>query len=78
MCLYVSRVLAHSYQEQVAWVRWGRACCSSTTFGISNRTRQGSVASPAFWNIYLDPLFAELRAADVGCHLARVYLGVVG
>ena len=73
----VIRVLAYSYQEQVAWVRWGRACCSGT-FGLSNGTRQGSVASPAFWSIYLDPLFAELRAAGVGCHLAGVFVGVVG
>ena len=73
----VVRVLAFSYQEQVAWVRWGRTCCSGT-FGIANGTRQGSVASPAFWCIYLDPLFAELRAAGVGCHLGGVFVGVVG
>ena len=71
------RVLAHSYREQVAWVRWGRLCCSGT-FGIANGTRQGSVASPAFWCVYLDPLFAELRAAGIGCHMAGVFLGVVG
>ena len=73
----VTRVLAHSYQEQVAWVRWGRACCSGR-FRIANGTRQGSVASPAFWNIYLDPLFGELRAAGVGCHMAGMFVGVVG
>ena len=73
----VVRVLAFSYLEQVAWVRWGRTCCSDT-FGIANGTRQGSVASPAFWCIYLDPLFAELRAAGVGCHLGGVFVGVVG
>ena len=43
----VVRVLAQSYREQEAWVRWGRVSCSST-FGIANGTRQGSVASPAF------------------------------
>ena len=73
----VVRALAYSYQEQVAWVRWGRTCCSGS-FGIANGTRQGSVASPAFWCIYLDPLFADLRAAGVGCHLAGVFVGVVG
>ena len=51
---------------------WGRVSCSST-FGIVNGTRQGSVASPAFWCIYLDPLFADLRRAGIGCHLAGVY-----
>ena len=42
----VVRVLAHSYLEQEAWVRWGRTSCSST-FEIADGTRQGSVASPA-------------------------------
>ena len=77
MLTVVVQVLAHSYQKQVAWVRWGRASCRST-FGIANKTRQGSVASPAFWSIYLDPLFTEIRAAGVGCHLAGMFVGVVG
>ena len=70
-------VLAYSYQEQLAWVRWGRACTSGS-FGIENGTRQGSVASPAFWSVYLDPLFARLREAGFGCHIGGVYVGVVG
>ena len=73
----VVRVLAYSYQEQLAWVRWGRGCTSST-FTISNGTRQGSVASPAFWAVYLDPLFTELRKDGVGCHLAGLWMGAVG
>jgi hypothetical protein len=71
------RILIYSYEEQVAWVRWGRACCSGT-FGIGNGTRQGSVASPAFWSVYLDPLFAELREAGIGCHIGNIFMGVVG
>ena len=73
----VVRVLSYSYQEQLAWVRWGRGCTSST-FTIANGTRQGSVASPAFWSVYLDPLFAELRQEGVGCHLAGLWMGAVG
>ena len=73
----VVRVLAYSYQEQLAWVRWGRSCTSST-FTIANGTRQGSVASPAFWSVYLDPLFTKLRREGVGCHLAGMWMGAVG
>ena len=36
------------------------------------------MASPAFWNIYVDPLFTVLRELGVGCHVAGVYVGVVG
>jgi hypothetical protein len=73
----VVRVLSFSYQEQLAWTRWGRSTTSGT-FGISNGTRQGAVASPAFWNIYIDPLFTALRSAGVGCRVAGVFAGVVG
>ena len=61
----VVRVLSFSYSEQLAWVRWGRTCTSSS-FNIENGTRQGSVASPAFWSVYLDPLFALLRESGFG------------
>ena len=70
-------VLAFSYQEQLAWVRRGRGC-TSATFRISNGTRQGSVASPAFWSVYLDPLFALLSRDSVGCHVADVFMGTAG
>ena len=73
----VVRVLAYSYQEQLAWVRCGRGC-TSTTFKISNGTRQGSVASPAFWSVYLDPLFSLLRRDGVGCHVGGVFMGAIG
>ena len=36
------------------------------------------MASPAFWCIYLDPLFALMRKQGVGCHVAGLYVGVVG
>ena len=65
----VVRVLSYSYKEQLAWVCWGRGC-TSDTFGIKNGTRQVSVASPAFWSVYLDPLFTRLQEAGYGCLLA--------
>ena len=73
----VVRVLYFSYKEQLAWVKWGRSNVSSS-FSISNGTRQGSVASPTFWAIYLDTLFVDLRLRGVGCHVGGVFMGVVG
>ncbi len=48
------------------------------TFKISNGTRQGSVASPAFWSLYLNPIFHQLRSSGIGCHIGGLYVGVVG
>ena len=45
---------------------------------IANGTRQGSVASRAFWNIYVDPLFSVLQELGESCHVVRVYVGLVG
>ena len=73
----VVRVLAYSYENQKAWVRWGRRC-TSKTFDISNGTRQGSGASPTFWSVYLDPLFSLLRQDGVGCHVGGVFMGAIG
>ena len=41
-------------------------------------TRQGSVASLAFWSVNLDPFLALLRESGVGCHVGGVYVWVVG
>ena len=45
----VVRALMYSYQQQYAWVRWGKA--RSNIFPIKNSTRQGSIASPVLWSI---------------------------
>ena len=70
------RVLCFSYQKQVAWTRWGRRTTSSN-FRIRNGTRQGSEASPSFWNIYLDPLFSMLRKEGWVCTIDGVWCVVV-
>ena len=65
-----------SYKEQLAWVKWGKSH-TSETFTISNGTRQGSVASPTFWAIYMNPLFHELRRLGIGCHIGGLYVGII-
>ena len=72
----VIRVLMFVYEEQKAWVKWGK--CRSRTFGIVNGTRQGSVLSPALFSVYMDDLIVKLRKAGVGCHIGGIYCGVVG
>ena len=47
----VIRVLLFVYEEQYAWVKWGKT--RSRTFGVVNGTRQGSVLSPALFYICL-------------------------
>ena len=49
----------------------------SETFSISNGTRQGSIASPDLWSVYLDPLIESLRDLGVWCHVGELFMGVL-
>ena len=69
----IVRCLAFIYQQQVSWVRWGDA--NSSSFGILNGTRQGSVLSPCIFSIYMDELLQELRHLGLGCHIGGIFMG---
>ena len=72
----VLRVLIFVYQEQYAWVKWGKE--KSQLFRIQNGTRQGSVLSPALFSVYMDDLLLCLRKSGVGCQVGGVFAGAVG
>ena len=63
------------YEGQYAWVRCGNT--KSVRFSLINGTREGSIASPSFWSVYMDPLLKTLRNVGVGCHIGNVFLGVL-
>ena len=50
---------------------------SSSSFSVSNGVRQGSVASPTFFNSYIDDLFEELRQSGFGCYIDELFMGSV-
>jgi hypothetical protein len=65
-----ARVLMFIYVEQTAWVVWGPSRRCSSSFQLTNGTRQGSVISPTIWCAYCQDLLDRLRALGVGCHLS--------
>ena len=70
------RTLITVYEQQYAWVRWGKA--RSERFPIVNGTRQGSVLSPALFAIYMDEILVNLRNLGVGCYVGGVFMGAMG
>ena len=70
------RLIIFSYLYQECTVRWRDSV--SAEFTISNGVRQGAVASPIFFNIYLDDLFLELEKSNLGCRIDSSYFGIIG
>ena len=72
----VIRVLIFIYEEQEGCVKL--AGVHSSSFKITNGTRQGSVLSPTLFSLYLNDLLETLRQLGLGCHVAGVWVGAAG
>ena len=72
----VVRVLVFMYEEQVDWVKLGGK--QSSSFKLTNGTRQGSVLSPLLFSVYLDDLLVKLRDMQLGCHIGGWWYGALG
>ena len=70
------RLLIHSYQHQSCLVQWNLS--RSEKFHIKNGVRQGAVASPIFFSLYIDGLFLLLEKSGFGCKIGPHYYGVEG
>ena len=66
--LYIIRILIFWYTNQQLCVGWGSS--RSSTFGMSNGLRQGSLISPYLFNVYVDQLNISLNNSGIGCHIA--------
>ena len=68
----VVRVLIYTYVQQAGFVSLGGR--RSSSFSLSNGTRQGAVASPALWAVYVDGL---LSSNSETCFVAGGLMGAV-
>lgn len=70
------RFFIYTYINQQCYIKWNNI--NSTAFTTSNGVRQGAVASPTFFNIYLDDLFIILQNSNLGCSIDSFYYGILG
>ena len=70
------RLLIFSYMNQECLIKSNN--CLSRRFSIKNGVRQGAVASPYFFSIYLDDLFTILKRSNLGCYIGSHFLGMSG
>ena len=47
-------------------------------FTVSNGVRQGAVASPLFFNVYLDELFHLIKSSNLGCKINSYSYSILG
>ena len=70
------RLVIYSYVHQKVYVKWNNV--ESESFPIRNGVRQGAVASPIFFNLYIDELFSVLKDSGLGCTIDNFYYGFLG
>ena len=70
------RFFLFTYLNQNCYIKWNNI--NSSSFQISNGVRQGAVASPTLFNIYLDELFVILKDSNIGCSIDSCYYGILG
>lgn len=63
----IVRIFSTWYSTQSFCIRW--ASSLSSHFTVRNGTRQGSILSPLFFNIYTDNLSFTLKSIPVGCYI---------
>ena len=68
--VYIVRMIAYCYVNQLMMIRWGNAF--SNSFNVKNGIKQGGLLSPYLFNLYVDQLSANLTAAGVGCVVKNV------
>ena len=75
MPLNMLNVLINWYGKLKGQVRWSG--CLSSMFDIRSGVREGGVASPALFNMYIDGLITALRSSGLGCYLGSDYVGCI-
>ena len=63
------------YANMTCCVKWGND--KSRRFEIPLGIKQGGINSPDFFSCYFDGLVQLLRKSQIGCHMYKLYLGII-
>ena len=70
---WITNLLSNWYSKLHVAVRWNG--CLSHFFQVSSGVRQGSILSPALFNMYINQLIVDLRECGSGCHVNNCFIG---
>ena len=71
----IFRFLLCSYEKQLTRTRWLTE--TSAYFSSENGVRQGGVASPILFTVYMDELIHRLEGSHIGCYIGREFFGTL-
>ena len=71
----VIRLLCNMYVCQTTRLMWNGVY--SSVFNVMNGVKQGEVASPIMFCVYVDELLSSLRDKGVGCWCGKFLLGLL-
>ena len=74
LCPVIIRLLFYMYRHQHIKIEWNSY--QTNTFTTQNGIKQGAVASPILFTLYIDELFSLLEQSGMGCHVGPLYAGV--
>ena len=65
------RLVVFSYMSQYCRVLWSGE--PSSQIKVNNGVRQGAIASPTYFNLYMNLIFDELKKSNLGCFIGDIY-----
>ncbi len=72
----ITRLIIDMYIRQQSRTLWEGQY--SNYFSSENGVRQGGVASPVMFTVYMDELILELKRSGIGYHIDHKYYGSLG
>ena len=70
------RFIIFSYTHQSCSVQWQHS--QSESFQINNGVRQGSIASPMYFNLYINQIFEDMDISNLGCRIGDLCYSIIG